>query len=398
MTTNLTWFGAEADAGSTAPTDFTFLLPGLEPLGVDDLSSVTDAYGSTFPSNQIDVLETASVGDELTPDSYAFVDDRTRARDSVFGSTTRVRDLDSTARVGDSHRLGLRLDEVETLQATDEVFTTAAIRVVDTSGINDLVATSAARTRDITEDARILDAAFVASGQDVIETAVITDAVEAATAVDVVELAYITAQVFDQGQAQPETNDLSVTAGVDDSVELQVQRNATLDSTAYITEHLFYEQPGAIAWVINTESTAVSWYTNWQFTDMAQVDGKTLAIGPEGLAVIGADTDAGTRVNAFVDWGYQDFGEQQKKRVDGFWFGYSAKLPMELTISTYGQGYGDFTYRMDTRRAEDGRNNRIKPGMGLNARYWRVKLKNIRGGDFDVYSMSADIAVSSRRM
>jgi len=56
------------------------------------------------------------------------------------------------------------------------------------------------------------------------------------------------------------------------------------------------------------ETTAAYWWSNWQFTDMVQVDGRIFAAGPEGLALLGADSDAAEPIAASVHYGFSELG------------------------------------------------------------------------------------------
>lgn len=161
------------------------------------------------------------------------------------------------------------------------------------------------------------------------------------------------------------------------------------------------------AWVMNSETGGVAWYENWSFTGMCVVGDKVLAIGPEGLAVVGGNTDAGARINAKVAFGFTDFSgysdsgapknsDPQRKRVESFWLGYHATGVLNATVETFGQA--SYTYTMAARPANSPRNNRIVPGKGLSARFWRITLANTAGCAFEVNSIAADIARSSRRL
>ena len=191
-------------------------------------------------------------------------------------------------------------------------------------------------------------------------------------------------------------------------IDAQSESVALLESGMAAGEQLFMKQPGLVAWVMNTDTGAVSWYDNWAFTSMAVVGDKVFAAGPDGLHVLGGDLDGADPIDARVDFGYTEFGgydnaampkpSEFKKRVSGLWFGYHAGGELAATVETYGQGYGPYTYAMAARAADQPRNNRIVPGKGLNARYWRISLANKAGCAFEVHSIAAEVAQSTRRL
>ena len=183
---------------------------------------------------------------------------------------------------------------------------------------------------------------------------------------------------------------------------------ALLQDVAVANEQLIMKTPGLVAWVMNTDTGAVSWYDNWAFTSMAAVGGKVFAAGPDGLHVIGGDLDGIDQIDARVQFGYTEFGgydqtgvpkpNEPKKRVQALWFGYHADGVLQATVETYGQGYGPYAYAMAPRAADQPRNNRIVPGKGLNARYWRIGVANTGGCAFEVHSIAAEVAQSTRRL
>lgn len=287
---------------------------------------------------------------------------------------------------------------VEDVAAADEVVTGTTAQVEVSAGVADQdVIPGAAVDLLVVEDSQAVELAepgAAALAED--EADGFEDATPAAVLPLLVSEAEALSELEDQADAPPAV--LEGMAGATDELLAQVTSAAALESTAVAEDLALYAQPGAVALVMNTETAAVSWYENWQFTDMAQVGNTVLAIGPEGLAVLGGNTDAGDRINASLAWGYRDFGNEQKKRVDSFWFGYSATGLLQVGVQTFGQGYGRFVYRMENRQATKGRNNRVTPGKGLNARYWKVDISNVAGCAFDVDSMGVELLNSTRRI
>ena len=184
----------------------------------------------------------------------------------------------------------------------------------------------------------------------------------------------------------------------------------TLESRAVFGEQLLMKQPGLVAWVMNTDTGAVSWYDNWAFTSMATVGGKVFAAGPDGLHVLGGDLDGADQIDARVDYGYTEFGgygqdgspkmSEWRKRMVGLWFGYHSGGALAATVGAYGQlvPRDQYTYTMPARPAGHPRNNRITPGKGLSARYWRISVANTGGCAFEVHSVTAEVAESTRRL
>lgn len=219
----------------------------------------------------------------------------------------------------------------------------------------------------------------------------------------------VTAEVSEEMFASStSTHTLNSAATGDDAAFIGGTSTATVDEAAYGSAELFAHNPGAIAWVLNTESSGVSWYSNYDFTGMAQLGDRVLLVGPLGLCEVSGGVDIDDEIPAGVSYGFSDFGgfsdsgdpvpSEPKKRVDSFWFGYTSDDVLQVSVETYGQNYPAYTYEMEARPAEQPRNNRVRPGKGLNARYWRVGIDNVGGCDFSVDSISADIVPSARRL
>lgn len=181
-------------------------------------------------------------------------------------------------------------------------------------------------------------------------------------------------------------------------VMLQSSSQLLLESTAEVSSDVWYKDPGRVAWLMNTETTAASWYNNFDFESIAQPPGKVLAVGPDGLYELTGETDSGEQIDAEVVSGFTDFGLPQTKRVDYMYFGYTSSGRISVTAETYESGHPPSTYYLEQRDASAPRNSRVTPGKGLWGRYWRMTIRNVDGADFEVHDATADIAVSTRRI
>ena len=181
-------------------------------------------------------------------------------------------------------------------------------------------------------------------------------------------------------------------------VMLQSSSQLLLESTAEVSSDVWYKDPGRVAWVMNAETTAVSWYDNFDFESIAQPPGKVLAVGPDGLYELCGSTDSGEQIDAEVVSGFSDFGVAQTKRVDNLYFGYTSEGRISVTTETYESGHPPSTYYLEQRAAGAPRNSRVTPGKGLWGRYWRMTIRNVDGADFEVHDAAVDIAVSTRKV
>lgn len=198
--------------------------------------------------------------------------------------------------------------------------------------------------------------------------------------------------------AEPQTFLLLSSGEAASMVMLQSSSQLLLESTAEVSSDVWYKDPGRVAWLMNTETTAASWYDNFDFESIAQPPGKVLAVGPDGLYELGGSTDSGEQIDAEVVSGFADFGAAQTKRVDNLYFGYTSEGRISVTTETYESGHSPSTYYLEQRDASAPRNSRVTPGKGLWGRYWRMTIRNVDGADFEVHDATVDIAVSTRRV
>lgn len=174
--------------------------------------------------------------------------------------------------------------------------------------------------------------------------------------------------------------------------------NPLLASEATAESSVWFRDPNTVAWVLNTESTAVSHYKNFGFESIATVGNRTIAASSDGLYVLEGTTDEGAQIPASVAYGFTDFGTQYIKGLDTLMFGYTSTGQVAVRAETYGAGHSPVTRLMDQRNAGAPRNNRISFPLGLRSQYWRFTISNVNGADFEILDISADIAVSARRL
>lgn len=171
-----------------------------------------------------------------------------------------------------------------------------------------------------------------------------------------------------------------------------VQSLANLGSTAT------YRDPMQGAYVMNTETAALSEYTNFAFNSVTYMNGKLYATSEDGFYVLEGQNDDGTNTNAYIESGYSDLGEQHTKHAGSMYFGYTSDGPIGVDVETYGSGHAKQSYELELRDATSPRNTRVKLGKGLSSRHWRVTVKNKDGSHFELNDAALDVAVSQRRV
>lgn len=170
-------------------------------------------------------------------------------------------------------------------------------------------------------------------------------------------------------------------------------------ASAY-ADYLHYD-PSAVAWVLNPETAALSQYTNYQITAAAG----GYAVGPEGLFELTGATDNGDAIAASftlpsVRLAKPERGNMvrtdERKRIDRLWMDCEAQTGMAVDICSYDQNGATFSYIAERPLQRLG-NMAIPVGKGLKSKLFAVTVRNTKGGDFALSSISADVIETDRR-
>ena len=161
------------------------------------------------------------------------------------------------------------------------------------------------------------------------------------------------------------------------------------------------------AWVMNTQSLAAWRYSDYRVTQVANVGDVTFGIGPEGLLLVGGDSDDGREVSALVEWGVLALGPMdragvptqnlQVKQVQDMWVASAGGDPIRLELQVPDQANRWYPYTIPPMDRAAPQSQRTLIGRGLRGCYWRAKLTNIDGGQLDVSEFEATVEDSQRK-
>lgn len=176
--------------------------------------------------------------------------------------------------------------------------------------------------------------------------------------------------------------DASSFAAAISSVLDHLAANTTAVSRAEATSELFIP-PSDLAWVINTESTAMWRYTDYALRWVTSIKGKVIGLTDAGLCEVQTSNNVTWR----IDTGWSDLGDQHKKRLTYTYVGgvYPAMTRLEVGTELSPAFYA---YALINGRATIGR--------GLNSRYWRFRFSGV--GAATINDIRSDVAVSARRI
>jgi len=363
-------------------------------------SSVGNGTSGTMPGiTQPTITESGNATSQVSIDAYAMMINVAEAHSDVSPSLM-VTSLISNAAQGKSSLFAVFNDMAESVaNAEDEIaamdvpqLLLSAAQATSSLVANTVAVFQANESAKVTSSVALGLLETAASGANASSMVVLLRRVEES----VTSTAEGTDDVVVTGE--PQTFLLLSSGEAASMVMLQSNSHILLESTAEVSSDVWYKDPGRVAWLMNTETTAASWYDNFDFESIAQPPGKVLAVGPDGLYELGGSTDSGEQIDAEVVSGFADFGAAQTKRVDNLYFGYTSEGRISVTTETYESGHPPSTYYLEQRDASAPRNSRVTPGKGLWGRYWRMTIRNVDGADFEVHDATVDIAVSTRRV
>lgn len=154
-------------------------------------------------------------------------------------------------------------------------------------------------------------------------------------------------------------------------------------------------QGAASTVVMNTETQALTTYSNFPFNSFARFNGAVLGACDDGLFALTGDTDDGTLIQAAARVGTSDFGTSRYKRIEEVVVGYRASGDLVLRVFT------DETTVRDYRLAVTGRSGihgqSAKLGRGIAARYWQFEVRNQAGADFELNMIELEPIVLPRK-
>jgi hypothetical protein len=374
------------------------------------------ALAQGYPRDtQIETLtDTALAGDQLYAIENQYLTDVANATDEITHTTATP--LHETA-VGDGGYAGSTQTHIEhhTAAAKDRLRSVVVVALHDTANASDtqqtLVSTSLRATgyaSDVLTPSAVANnlLSSTATGNADPIPYFVAELAESATAANTI--VEYTSQSEVLSSALTATEELVIYAVANELLSSTAVGDDTQDSAGSILNNLLDESAtaagypwakdfAAAAWVMNTETTGLTNYDNFQFTSLVQLDGVVYGTTADGIYALSGADDAGRKVKSALKTGFLDFGRDQTKRVSDLYVGYTGGQ-LECTVETYDGPQEEYTYTLEERDADAPRNNRMKVGKGLSSRYWRFTFENVDGTDFQIYDTAANVATSKRRL
>lgn len=148
----------------------------------------------------------------------------------------------------------------------------------------------------------------------------------------------------------------------------------------------------ALQYAVNAITGALSLYENFGFKQFATADGRTYAVSDSSLYELKGATDNGSPLNASIDFGANDFGTSQSKRVSSVYAGIDTDGEVYLRVT------GDNGEELVYKAIGYGNESRAVTAKGISARHWRLRLELTNATVADLDNTEIEIGVSKRRL
>lgn len=192
-----------------------------------------------------------------------------------------------------------------------------------------------------------------------------------------------------------------VSSSVEYDAALSVQQilNVAMADGVEFHAALVFEGEVYDAWVVNTETSAPSFYTNHNFNSMFSLGGRYFGANEDGLYEMDGSSDGGSGIIASIKTGMVDFGGPHMKNARAAYLGMTSTGRVLLkTISTqYGEPKERW-YELKGKTAGSEWEKRIVLGRGVHSKYWQFEIVDIGGLGVELDTIDFEVLKLSRRI
>lgn len=285
-------------------------------------------------------------------------------------------------------------ERAELATATESMRISIEVELTDYGVATDAL-TSRVSTSAVLNDVAVASSPMgeAVAADEMVDTAVATDALSVSTGASVVvtDTATASSELATGSVSSIEVEDRATAT---DSLQSQLVASSELTDFALAFEHMAYDRLYQ-AWAMNSAG-AMFRYSGLLFNSVATLDGRVIALGPDGFYALDGADDDGAKIAAHMDTGKLLLGSEMVKALGDIHVGYSGGR-MAVGITQYGRKTGTFTYKLDKQRAESPRGGRITPGKGLESKYYRFTFTNLDGSPLALAFATVDPKPSQTR-
>jgi len=147
--------------------------------------------------------------------------------------------------------------------------------------------------------------------------------------------------------------------------------------------------------VLNTETGALSQYTNFDFNSFCIFNGHNLAACSTGIYLLEGDNDDGTDIDASFSPGINDFENAQVKRMLNAYVPFKGDGQLYLKVTSDDGIQHEYILESVGERT---RTVKTKIGKGKKGRWFETEIANIGGTDFEIQEMLFNIELLKRKV
>lgn len=155
--------------------------------------------------------------------------------------------------------------------------------------------------------------------------------------------------------------------------------------SALITEgigfHMIFDFNGEefYAWIMNTDTGAVTRYENYNFNSFAQIGESYYGVQDDGIYLLEGADDNGTDIEATITTRKYDFGSPLLKRFSEVFIG--LKNDDEMVLKVILDDETEYLYTVVTTN-DYVKDTKVKVGRGNKSKYWQFELVSKNSADF----------------
>ena len=152
------------------------------------------------------------------------------------------------------------------------------------------------------------------------------------------------------------------------------------------------------AWVftLGVELPPVSRYTDFGFNSFVQIGGRYYAASDEGIFELGGENDDGVDIDGYVLTGRKQQGGDRRTRTPILYL--TGRSTGVLHCAVIDESGREYDYTTERALGDIPSRERVKFGRGLKMTYWRYRIGNERGEDFELADAGTLVDVQQRRV
>lgn len=147
---------------------------------------------------------------------------------------------------------------------------------------------------------------------------------------------------------------------------------------------------------MNTRSSAVTEYQNYNFNSYAFINGDYYAAGPGGLYKLDGSDDNGANIDWSFRTGQMDDKTPLLKRIPEIVLGLRASGPVRVRVYKDDNTY--FDYMLPATNTSTIHQQRVQPGKGMRSRYYSIELQGVSNSEAAFDSMQVNMTKTTRRI